>query len=396
MNWLKRLLGSSNNNYFSFQQNSYSMDLDGCIDPEVEIALKRNSPLLSAITRKHRKDIKKINFGIDAGKELTPIDDDIKYKNYNLSNLSSDFMEDLDIDGNIYMEKTGGILSNGKYSRIRPADIMWQDKYTITVSRSGGKQTVYKKKSEGIFESSQSKIPSLIYHARLLDLINIDTGRGESPMLSIQNAVYMTIYATQHNSTYLQKGMKSDMIITSENTMNKNDFQSFKDEFNKQHSGMQNTGKPVFLANSGKTNLLNLQGNTKDMDFKNLIDTSDQQIAKVYDFPLALISQDNQTYNNYATAISSYYRDSIIPGIGFILDFYNIIFGVKFKIDETSIPALKEEKIRISKDMATAGIYSINECRAETGYNEVVGGEEIYRPASDIPIGSDLGGSNGE
>lgn len=390
MSWISKLFGISNGFMVIDEPGTYSIDYDGIISPVLELALKRNSPTLSAIIRKHRKDIKKVNFGKDTGKGIIYVSDDIKYKKYNLNDLCADFVEDLDLDGNIYLEKIG----SENYRRIRPADIQWVNNDNITIQRNGGKQTSYTRdRASDYFTTTQGGITGTLYTKRLLDIINLDTGRGESPMLSIKQAIYMNIYATMHNESYLKRGMKSDMLITFEEKLNEKEFENFKAEFNRKHSGASNAGKPLILGGV-KTQVQNLQGAVRDMDFKTLVDTADEQIAKVYDMPLPLISKTVQSYNNYSTAVSSYYRDCILPTSEFLISFLNEIFQENFKIDETSIPALQEEKIRISKDMATAGIYSINECREVSGYGEIVGGEQIFRPASDIPIGDDVGVSD--
>lgn len=390
MSWLSKLFGVSNGFMVMDEPGTYSIDYDGIISPTLELALKRNSPTLSAIVRKHRKDIKKVNFGKYAGNGIIYVSDDIKYKRFNLNDLCADFVEDLDLDGNIYLEKIG----SDNYRRIRPADIQWVNNNNITIQREGTKQTSYARDgSSNYFTTTQGGVSGILYTKRLLDIINLETGRGESPMLSIKQAIYMNIYATMHNESYLKRGMKSDMLITFEEKLNEKEFEVFKAEFNRKHSGASNAGKPLILGGV-KSQVQNLQGAVRDMDFKTLVDTADEQIAKVYDMPLPLISKTVQSYNNYSTAVSSYYRDCILPTAEFIISFLNEVFQDTFIIDETSIPALQEEKIRISKDMATAGIYSVNECREISGYGEIVGGEQIFRPASDIPIGDDVGVSN--
>lgn len=388
MSWFSRLFGLSSNFTHIEEPGTYTINYDGTINSTLELALKRNSPTLSAIIRKHRKDIKKIAFGRSTGddNEIIYVEEDKEFSKYRLSDMAADFIEDLDLDGNIYLEKVG----SGTYRRIRPADVTWVDNNNIIIQRSGGNQTNYKRDTSGNFMATQSGIQAILYTKRLLDVINLETGRGESPMLSVIQAIYMNIWATMHNETYLKRGMKSDMLITFEEKLNEKEFEKFKEEFNTKHSGASNAGKPLILGGV-KTQVQNLQGAARDMDFKTLVDTADEQIAKVYDMPLPLISKTVQTYNNYNTAVSSYYRDCILPTAEFIMGFLGEVFGVKFIIDETSIPALQEEKINISKNMATAGIYSVNECREIAGYDEIVGGEQIFRPSSDIPIGDDMG-----
>ena len=92
MSWLSKLFGVSNGFMVMDEPGTYSIDYDGIISPTLELALKRNSPTLSAIVRKHRKDIKKVNFGKDTGKGIIYVSDDIKYKRFNLNDLCADFV----------------------------------------------------------------------------------------------------------------------------------------------------------------------------------------------------------------------------------------------------------------------------------------------------------------
>jgi len=132
-----------------------------------------------------------------------------------------------------------------------------------------------------------------------------------------------------------------------------------------------------------------MQGKVKDMDFKNLKEDNKTSIAGIYEMPLPIINPGNQTYNNYAEAEVNYYKNSLLPPAEFVIEFLSIIFEVKFEINKSSIPALQKDSMKVTLDMSNAGVFSVNECRNKAGYGDIVGGEQIFRPSSEIPIGDD-------
>src|SRR5690606_6571175 len=73
-------------------------------------------------------------------------------------------------------------------------------------------------------------------------------------------------------------------------------FQRFKEEFNKNYQGMQNTGKPIILENGGK-----FQPFVINPDDAQLIENKKFQIediARIYRVPLHLIQNLDRATNN--------------------------------------------------------------------------------------------------
>lgn len=386
MSWLNNLFGSKGS-FFRLQGGNYNIDVSGEISASLELAYKRNCAIVSAIINKHTKDIAEIEFGPKIGDEIIPVEESQDYAKYNLDRLAGKLAGDLDLDGNIYLEQIGA----GVYRRIKPSQVSWISRREITVSRGYDKQSTYiyniiKER----FEANQNGITAVLYHANLLDTIDNETGRGESPLLAVQNEILMNIYANVHNSTYLKKGMKSDMLIMLETNLSDDNFQAFKKDFLGKHAGAENAGAPMILSGA-KGVVKDMQGQNKDMDFKGLLDRADSSIALIYDVPLPIIDKNTQTYNNYAEAEINYYKKSVLPLMRFVVKFLNEVLEAKFVINVSSIPALQKEMIENSKNMSSAGIYSVNESREIGGYGEIEGGDQIFRPSSDIPIGDDGG-----
>lgn len=388
MNWFNKLFNKSSGggSYFLNGSCGYSINYSGEIANSLELAYKRNCALLSAIINRHSKDISEIEFGEVVNEAVIPVQSSPTLSGYCLDKMIGKHAGDVDLDGNVYIEKTGSA-----YRRIKPVNIDWVDLNNIIITRAYGRQTSYKKNPiTGNFETNQGGITGILYHKNLLDTIDNETGRGESPVLPIQNEILMNIYANQHNSTYLRKGMKSDMLIMLDEDLSEEAFKSFKKEFLAKHAGADNAGTPLVLSGS-KGTVKDMQGKTKDMDFKNLLEKAEQNIAVIYDIPLPLIISSNQTFNNYQEAELNYYKKSALPLMKFLVKWYNEIFETEMVINKGSIDVLRKEMIANSSEMSKAGIYSVNEAREIAGYGEIDGGDQIFRPASDIPIGDDGG-----
>lgn len=379
--------GTNYSDYFGKSDYGYKLNVDGFVPNSLLTAYKRNCSTLSTVINRHIKDISAIEFGIDNKGEgyITPVSEIDEYKNMKLPALVSKLAGDADLNGNIYLEQIGN-----EYRRINPRDVSWEGLSTIKITRPYGIESTYKYNTfNERFETTQGGVQGILYHKKLFDSISGTTGQGESPVLPIQDDILMTVFTNMHNATYMQKGMKTDMLISFDERIPDAKYDKFKKDFIEKNTGLDNVGIPVIMSGAGKSRIDNLQGSVRDMDFEKLLTKSDKAILKVYDIPLPVFMEGSQTFNNYAEAEKNYYKNSVLPLMKFVIDFINEILETQFVINSTTIPVLKQEMIENSDKMAKAGIYSVNECREISGYGEIDGGDQVFRPSSEIPIGDE-------
>jgi HK97 family phage portal protein len=101
------------------------------------------------------------------------------------------------------------------------------------------------------------------------------------------------------------------------------------------------------------------------------------------------------TFNNYQTALKSFWQEGLQPQMKRIIETFNtqlaIEFGVKLQWDLSNIPALQEDKDQVWKRAGaalTGGGITVDEYRALIGLEKVKGGD-IFLRRQVIEVGTD-------
>lgn len=222
--------------------------------------------------------------------------------------------------------------------------------------------------------------------------------RGQSVLVSAANEVRQHIMGNRHNVSLLEKGGRLSLVFHFEEDMSADDFEAVKEAVRDQFGGADNAGK-IGITSGGKMTVDELGTNNKDMDFALLHKMSREAVALVYKFPLALLSTDAATFNNYKEAKLALFDDAVLPladrlysAIGqFLLPRYGLD-PKKYSItyDILSIPALRTrvlDELKVRKDI---NIESDNELRAIIAREPYHGGDQILKPANLVPVGTDL------
>lgn len=218
----------------------------------------------------------------------------------------------------------------------------------------------------------------------------------QSPVDRIVYQVLSKYWGLVHNSSMLQKGTRPGGLWSpGDGPLSQDQYEAFKNEV-ASFTGPGNSGKSVVAPRPVKFEDLSI--NTKDMDFLQLIESNSKEIYSMYQIPLPLVETKTMTLNNYQNATTALYTGSVLPRSKFILKEFGQFLLSRYKdgdrfelcINEKEIPALKDALIDRQKKMKEAGSYSINEIRAEAGY-ESAGKEAdtIYQPATMVPIADD-------
>jgi HK97 family phage portal protein len=195
--------------------------------------------------------------------------------------------------------------------------------------------------------------------------------------------------------TKLKKGFSSDELINID-TDDQEAFERFRQDIKNYYSGAGNTGSAL-IARGQKVDVKSITPSNRDMQTLENKRDSKNAIYQRYKIPQPLIDQQSQTYNNYQTALYSLYDSAVLPLAKTIFAQYTKIFKDRnllkesqhITYDKNSIDALQlrqNEEIKILKDI---GVLTINELRAKAGYEQIEGGDSIYQPATNLPIGVD-------
>ena len=217
--------------------------------------------------------------------------------------------------------------------------------------------------------------------------------RAQSPLESVYNQVLSKIFGHSHNKNMLQNASRPGGLWSPEQIgMTQQQYEAFKQEV-RGFTGYLNSGREVVANHPIKYQ--NFLLNTREMDFKELLDRCKEDIYDAFDIPLPLANTQTMTMDNYKSAIGAFFDFAVLPKAKFLIgeDFAYALHrfkdGNQFEacVDERQIPAIKDRLFARGKDMTAMESYTEDEKRAATGYEALADGtgNVIYRSAGKVP-----------
>ena len=136
---------------------------------------------------------------------------------------------------------------------------------------------------------------------------------------------------------------------------------------------------------------LELNRKSIEADDMNARDSIKREVCFLLGIPPVLLGlKDDSTYNNYQTALTAFYTDTVLPHyttpIGSALTRALAANGEVIGVNEDTIPALAEARMARIDKAAAATFLTINEQRAMAGYPPVEGGDVVLTNASLVPL----------
>ena len=194
--------------------------------------------------------------------------------------------------------------------------------------------------------------------------------------------------AAEWNAKLLQNDLKAPGIITSKSTY---DLERIKSQFKENYQGSANAGLPIVLEGEDiKWETLSI--NPKDADWLKGQQFTLRQICSIFGVDPCLVGDaEYATYANKQEARKGLYLEVILPLMDLIRDEYqHWLFpeGSREQLmyDKDSIDELQEDRGKKYAYLATADWLTLNEKRVETGFDEIVGGDVILVPISNVPL----------
>lgn len=222
--------------------------------------------------------------------------------------------------------------------------------------------------------------------------------RGQSPLVSAAKEARQQVLGTEHNTSLLNNGGRVSLVFHFKQNMSEEDYRETTKRIREQFGGaeaagsiMITTGDDLSIQEAGVTN--------KDMDFANLQLLAQKFVALAFGVPLALVTNERQTFNNYREAKLALYDDAVIPlakrlfgGLGnFLLPRYDLDPSrAKITLDPDGITALVMRRTEELIKRKSIGVETDNEIRALMGREPYENGDVVLKPANLIPAGSDV------
>lgn len=235
----------------------------------------------------------------------------------------------------------------------------------------------------------------------------LDDLYGQSPLSVAISAIMQQNEAARWNQVLLQNSSRPagilSMVDKGNNAPNLTPTQidSLSAQFNSKYAGAAAAGKTIVINADMKWQPVEFS--PADMDWLNGKNANSRDIALAFGYPPFLLGlpDSSSTYNNVEQANLTLYEETVIPTLNSILESlsYWITKSTNLKVellpDLDKVSALLPRRLiarqNARADLA-AGIITTNEARAEIGYDEVDGGDEIMVPAAKLPLNFDLTG----
>jgi HK97 family phage portal protein len=221
---------------------------------------------------------------------------------------------------------------------------------------------------------------------------------GCSAFIGCQLEISQFVSASIHNYSLLKNGARPSGMVTYKGTseLQAEQIDKVKQVMKEKLSGAKNAGELAFFG--GDFDWKQLSESMKDMDFPKLKQSVNEAIYNALKIPLPMISSQNMTFSNLDTAKYAYYDNAVLPILKRILNFLSTKLltrylgteELEYSFDESAIESLEARKFENAMMASKIGILSDNEIRAMIGYEAISGGDAIYKPANQVPVGQDI------
>lgn len=220
---------------------------------------------------------------------------------------------------------------------------------------------------------------------------------GRSPVVAILLDVLQRISGARHNLALLKNGARLSGILNTEAQLGDDQLERVKERLNDKR-GFDNAGE-IMIADGGKMSWNSLSQSNKDMDYRELVRMAGEATALRYKYPLALLTPERMTFDNYGQSILALYDRAVLPVATTIFRGISRELFPRFGMDRdrfiltydpTSIEALQVRFTERMKLRGALGVHTINEMRQEFGDEALKeGGDAVMRPGNEVAVGED-------
>lgn len=196
------------------------------------------------------------------------------------------------------------------------------------------------------------------------------------------------------NQALLQNSAMPSGALVTKGSLDEQQFERLKDQFDSRYASPKNAGKPLLLE--GEMEWKQMGTSPKDMDWLEGRREAAREIALGYGVPPMLLGiPGDNTYSNQREARLALWEETILPLLDKITDSFNYWLvprygdGIYLTYDMENISALRLRREMQRESLEKATFMTINEKRKAMGMEEIEGGDELFIDSSKIPLGFD-------
>lgn len=229
----------------------------------------------------------------------------------------------------------------------------------------------------------------------IFDMDGNTRGVGLSRLNAVRADIELRLKGLQHNNSMLDKGARVSGIVSYKENLSEEQQAAIAAQFRSMAQGYQNAGS-VLVTAGGEFDFQSLTQNAKDMDFAKLMQIVEDAVVSRYNVPVTLFRTEAQTNNNYETAWNILYDQAVLPTFQITYQGLSTMFSqrlgeqIELVHDALTAPILAKQASNRARELFNAHLVSRNEARQIFGYEPVLGGDTIYGPMGEVPIGEDM------
>lgn len=218
---------------------------------------------------------------------------------------------------------------------------------------------------------------------------------GMSPIEAAAASIDIHNKTDEWNMALVQNGARPSGALVYEDdrskTLDTKAFNKLDKQIKQKYQGAANAGKVLLLEGGLKWQEMGLS--PKDMDYIESKRTSARDIALAFNVPPQMLGiPGDNTYSNYQEARQALYEDTILPLLNMFLSEFNNwlvpMFGNDLELapDEDKIVALAGKRQKQWETIKDANFLTDNEKRNMVGFDDIVGGDTLFKPMNLVPV----------
>jgi len=223
----------------------------------------------------------------------------------------------------------------------------------------------------------------------------LDPYIGVAPMEACYLAFSTYIKSSEYNNRFFENNARADFILNVENPLGETERKQILAQWESRHKGQGHEHRMAILS-GGKGNVLKTGMSAKDMEFIEQMKFTRDEILAIFKVPKALLDPQELNYASAKTAKEVFLNEVIVPLIKdfvstlneFLLPNYNddsLFFDFEHPGEEEP-----EAKLKYYDSGLTKGWLAPNEARAMENLPPFEGGNNIYMPMSQVPVGEEI------
>jgi HK97 family phage portal protein len=216
-----------------------------------------------------------------------------------------------------------------------------------------------------------------------------NTYKGLSPLHPIYLEIDSYVESYLHNKNMLKNGQRLSAMFLAEKNLSRQQYASLQTQIKTEIQGAQNNGEIIILEGIEESGLkfVPLSEVSKDIDYKQLIDNTRQQIDRQLKIPAPLTEMNSQKFDNFTSALAVFYRMTVLPLAKIFYTELNMFLAPRYKdsdkykiwYDKTKVDVLEATELNNSLKKMSSNRLTDNEGRRLLGYEDIEGGDVITR-----------------